>query len=474
MHGTTPPLDPALLESIIQEVLQRLNAPPPAEPPNPEGPGLFHELDAACEAAGRAFREFQEIPLEKRREIISAMRAAARAEIAEVSRLAVAETRLGRADDKVRKNLLVTEKTPGIEILEAWAVSGDHGLTLQELAPWGVLGVITPCTNPTETIICNAIGMVAAGNAAVFCPHPLARGVSAHMIAALNRAIAAAGGPSPLLSALLDPTIERAQELMRHAAIRLLVVTGGPGVVREALRSGKRVIGAGPGNPPVVVDETADLDEAGRDIVAGASLDNNIVCTDEKEVFVVAAVADRLKAAMAAHGAHEIRGAQIERLSGLILADRERESQVRKEWVGQDAGRILEAIGVRAGSDVRLVLAEVPPDHPLVWTEQLLPVLPLVRTKSAEEAMDLAVAAERGNRHTATMHSRDVVRLSRMARRVDTSIFVKNGPSYAGLGLGGEGYTSFTIAGATGEGLTTARNFCRLRRCTLVGSFRIV
>jgi aldehyde dehydrogenase len=480
------PLGQPELDSIVREVMARLSAAgtassAPAGGAVPlrsrepvDGPGLFRDLDSAVAAAAGAFRQLQELPLEKRRDLIAAMRRAALDEAAAVATAAVEETGLGRADDKVSKNVLVATKTPGTEILESWSVSGDHGLTLQELAPWGVIGAIAPCTNPTETIICNAIGMVAAGNAVVFCPHPLARRVSARMVAALNRAIAGAGGPSSLLCALSEPTIELAQALMGHQGIRLLVVTGGPGVVREAMKSGKRVVAAGPGNPPSLVDETAEISRAARDLVLGASLDNNIVCTDEKQAFVVSSVADALKSAMEASGAQEIHGAQIEKMMSLVFANREREAEVRKEWIGKDAVRLLEAIGARPRRDVRLLIAEVEADHPLVWTEQLMPLFPVVRVKNAEEGMKLALASEKGNRHSASIHSRDVTRLSRMARHADTSIFVKNGPIYAGLGLGGEGYTSFTIAGTTGEGMTNARHFCRLRRCTLVDSFRIV
>jgi aldehyde dehydrogenase len=480
------PVSRGELESIVREILARLPSVPahggPADPAAHDG--LYRDLDTALAGARRAFEELQELSLEQRKQICAAMRQAAKAEAETVSRMAVEETGLGRYEDKVQKNLLVAEKTPGPEILEPWAATGDHGLTLQELAPWGVLGAITPCTNPTETIVCNGIGIVAAGNSVVFCPHPQAKRVSTHMVAALNRAIVQAGGPASLLCCLTEPTIEQAQQLMRHPGVALLVVTGGPGVVREAMRSGKRVIAAGPGNPPSVVDETADIAKAARDLVLGASLDNNIICTDEKEAFVVSSVADALKSAMEAAGAQEIHGPQIEKMMSLIFAAdgkvtdandcAGRERPVRKEWIGQDAGKFLEAIGARPQRDVRLVIAEVEPDHPLVWTEQLLPVFPLVRVKTAQEAMELALAAEKGCRHSATMHSRNVERLSWMARRINTSIFVKNGPAFAGLGLGGEGYTSFTIAGTTGEGLTTARNFCRFRRCTLVDAFRIV
>lgn len=476
-------LAPEALDAIVSEVISRLGgggssgstAGTSSSGSTARLPGMFADLDAALEAAAIAQRGWVESTLEQRRDWIEVMRRTARGEAEVVARMAVEETGLGRADDKVRKNRLVADKTPGLEDLDPRAVTGDHGLTLEELAPWGVIGAIAPCTNPTETIVCNGIGMAAAGNAVVFCPHPLAKRTSAHMIAAVNSALVAAGAPANLWVGLSEPTIELAQALMRHPKAPLIVVTGGPDVVREAMRSGKPVIGAGPGNPPALVDETADLETAGREIVLGASLDNNIICTDEKEVICVASAADRLKAALEAGGAKELHGEQITRLMSLILQEpRGREARVRKEWIGKDATRLLEALGVKAAASTRLILCEVDPDHPFVWTELLMPVLPLVRRKTFEEAMELAVAAEKGCRHTATMWSRDVTRLSRVARAIDTSIFVKNGPAYAGLGMGGEGATSFTIAGPTGQGMTSARHFARRRRCALVDAFRIV
>lgn len=474
-----PPLSSAELASIVDEVVSRLERESTAPIPSEAGQlGVFADLDEAVASAEASFQILQSQTLELRRHLVEAMRACVRREAATVARLAVEETGLGRVEDKIQKNLLVGEKTPGPEILDPWVVTGDHGMTLQELAPWGVISAIAPTTNPTETIICNGIGMISAGNAVVFGPHPAAKRVSAYMIAALNRAIVDAGGPPTLLCALAEPSIELAQKLMQHPGTRLVVVTGGPGVVQEAMRSGKRVIGAGPGNPPSVVDETADIDRAARDLVLGASLDNNIICTDEKEVFAVASITDRLKQGMETNGAVEIHGRQIEQLEALILASGDRSdpraAHVQKDWVGQDAAKFLDAIGVKADPSTRLVIAEVDPDHPFVWTELLMPVLPIVRVRTAEEAMDLAVAAEKNNRHTASMHSHDIDRLSRMARRINCSIFTKNGPNYAGLGMGGEGYTSFTIAGPTGDGMTTARHFARWRRCTLVDSFRIV
>jgi acyl-CoA reductase-like NAD-dependent aldehyde dehydrogenase len=343
-------------------------------------------------------------------------------------------------------------------------------LSLLERAPFGVVGAITPSTNPTETIINNAIGMVAAGNSVIFNVHPSARKVSARHIQLLNEAIVSAGGPASLIVGLAEPTIESAQALMKHKDVRLIVVTGGPAVVRAAMSSGKRAIAAGPGNPPVVVDETAHLERAARDIVDGASLDNNIVCIVEKEVFAVASIADRLKSLLAENGAVEVSGAAINRLEKLVV----QEGHPAREWIGKDAAKIAEAAGIRVPKETRLLFAEVDATHSFVQLELLMPVIGLVRLRDVADCIVAAVQAEHGFGHTAVMHSTNIDHLHAMAKVINTSIFVKNGPSYAGLGMAGEGYTSFTIASPTGEGLTTALTFTRERRCTLKDHFRIV
>ncbi|MFL5346390.1 MAG: aldehyde dehydrogenase family protein [Hyalangium sp.] len=452
---------------------------PEARPPVPTGraaafhrgrKGIFDDLDAATEAARAAFEIWSEAPLELRGRVVEAMRETTRRAAHELSEMAVKETGLGRVEDKIKKNLLCANKTPGPEILRPGAFTGDHGLALIERAPYGVIGSITPTTNPTETIINNGIGMIAGGNAVVFNVHPSAKRVSAHHIQLLNEAIVSAGGPENLLCALAEPTIDSAQALMKHKNVRLLVVTGGPAVVRAAMNSGKRAIAAGPGNPPVVVDETAHLARAAKDIVDGASLDNNIVCIVEKEVFAVASIADELKQQMERHGAFEVTGAAIHRLEKLVVHD----GHPVKDWVGKDAEKIAEAAGIRVPRGTRLLFAEVDATHSFVQAELLLPVLGFARLRNVEDCIAAAVQAEHGFGHTATMHSTNLDNLSAMARIINTSIFVKNGPSFAGLGMTGEGYTSFTIASPTGEGLTTAVNFTRERRCTLKDSFRIV
>jgi len=474
-------LTEAQIAAIVENVINRLASEGAFEKAASSGAsagdGVFPDVESALRAVELAHRELDAQKLDKRREIIAVMRRAIEENVQTLARMAVDETGLGRYEDKIKKNLCVAQLTPGVEDLPPRTFTGDHGLTLVERAAYGVIGAIAPCTNPTETIICNSIGMIAGGNSVLFNPHPGAKEVSAFAVRLLNRAIVAVGGPRNLLSCVANPTQETAQEMMKHPKVRLIVVTGGGGVVKAAMNSGKKAICGGPGNPPVVVDETADIEKAGRDIVAGASLDNNIICTDEKEALVVDSVADSLKAVMKKNGAMEITGRDIERLTSLVIKERRsapHESVVDKKWVGKNAAVILKELGIDAPSDLRLALVEVGRDHPLLWSEQLMPIFPLTRIRSADEGIDLAVEMEHGYRHTASMFSRNIEKLSRMARAVNCSIFVKNGPNYAGLGMGGEGYTSFTIASPTGEGLTSAKDFTRVRRCTLVDYFRIV
>lgn len=477
--ASAPAAAPAGGSSGAGYVAQVALTPPaaPAAAMAAAGEGVFATVDDCIEAATIAFHNLGAASLEKRREIIAAIRAAMREHGDELARLAHAETGLGRYEDKVVKNRLVTDKTPGVEALVPQTVTGDRGLTLTEWAPFGVIGSITPTTNPTSTIICNTIGMVAAGNSVVFNVHPGAVECSMTTIRLLNRAITGAGGPQNVVTAVARPTIESATELMHHKGINLLVVTGGPGVVKAAMQSGKRAVCAGPGNPPVVVDDTCDVAKAARDIVHGAGFDNNIICVDEKEVFVVESVADQLIRQMRGHGAYVADQAELRRLEKEIFTEMpppRTHGTINKDLVGKNAGEILGRIGVRQGPECRLVVVEVPEDHPLVWSEQLMPVLPVVRVPDVDRAIALAREAEHGFGHSASMHSRDIDALSRMARTMNTSIFVKNGPIVAGLGAGGEGYTSFTIASPTGEGLTGPVSFSRRRRCVMVDHFRIV
>ena len=439
--------------------------------------GIFEEISAAVDAAEAAHLELIKLTLEKRREIIRSIRKIIMSNLEEISKLAVEETTFGRVEDKIEKNRLAALKTPGIEDLEPTAYSDDNGMTLMERAAYGVIGSIIPSTNPTSSVINNGISMIAGGNSVVFNPHPKAKRSSCFTISLINQAIVKAGGPPNVLCAIGNPTIDSAQILMKHPKIKLLVVTGGPAVVKAAMNSGKKVIAAGPGNPPCVVDETADLVKAGRDIVNGAGFDNNIVCICEKEILAVSQIADKLKEEMIKNGAYELKGEQIEKVTKLVITDPGKpghEGAPNKEYVGKNASVIARDIGLDISEQTKILLCEVDRYHPLVWTEQLLPVIPLIRFNNVDEAIDFAVQCEHNFRHSASIHSLNIAKLSKMAQLMNCSLFIKNGPNYSGLGFGGAGYTSFTIATPTGEGLTRARTFTRERRCVLVGYFRIV
>ncbi len=462
------------ISEVVRAVLARMKAEEaPRSEVLPKNPlGVHRSVNDAVAAAGIAQQVLVALPLDKRREIVAHIRSRCAQHVGTLAKMAHEETGLGRIEHKIKKNLLVIHRTPGPEILEPVAWSGDSGLTLMERAPYGVIAAITPSTNPTETIINNGIGMISGGNTVAFNVHPGAKLCSAWVVDLINRASMEVGGPVDLMTCVGEPTIDSANQIMTHKDTRLVVVTGGGAVVQAAMRSGKRCVAGGPGNPPVVVDETADLDKAARGIVMGASFDNNIICVDEKEVFAVDKVFDELLERVEKLGCVRLRNHQITRLEKLILTpDRE---HVDRRWVGKNAAVMLKEIDVHFKGDPPLIVCEVDFDHPFVQHELLMPVLPFVRVKDVHEGIDWAVQAEHGYLHTASMYSRNLDALHRMARAFGGSIFVKNAPHVAGLGFGGEGYTSFTIASPTGDGLTTAKTFTRERRCTLSGYFRIV
>ena len=442
--------------------------------------GIYATMEEAIEAANAGYRAIREMSVAQREKVITSIREFTRAEAPIMAALGVAETKMGRVDHKTAKHHLVADKTPGTEDIVEEARTGDAGLTLTEMAPFGLVGAITPSTNPSETVICNSIGMIAAGNGVVFNPHPGAIATSNYAVDLVNRAVFAAGGPRVLVASVVKPTLDTANVMYKHPSIRLLVCTGGPGVVRAVLSSGKKAIGAGAGNPPVIVDDTADIAKAAKDIIDGCTFDNNLPCIAEKEVFVFENVADRLIAGMQKAGSILLTRQQADELAKIVLVSKtdpktgKTSVSVNRDCVGRDCRVILEKIGLHVGPEIRCAIAEVPFDHPFVQEELMMPILGIVRVKDIDEAIDLAVKAEHGNRHTAHMHSKNVDNLTRFARAVETTIFVKNAPSYAGIGFGGEGHATFTIAGPTGEGLTSARSFTRKRRCVMVDSFRII
>jgi len=463
---------------IVAEVVKQLNEGSGKVQITPSYPGgpIFGALEECINSAETAQKILADMGLRKRGEIIQAMRNAAIQNAEHLARMIPEETKMGRWKDKVQKNILAAEKTPGIEDLQPVVFTGDRGLTLVENAPYGIIASVVPSTNPASTIINNAISIIAAGNAIVVAPHPAAKNSSHETIKILNDAIVSAGGPSALISTVNPPSVEFTQSLLKHPKIKMIIVTGGPAIVKVAMSAGKKTIAAGPGNPPCVVDETAIIEKAAHDMVSGASFDNGILCTAEKETLVVASVFEQFLAALRKDKrAYELSTNQMDDLAKLAIkepAGPGKEGVMNRDFVGKNASVIAKALGLNIPDDVRLLWGVTDKNHPFVWTEQLSPVMPVVKMNDVDEAITFGIEVEGDNHHTFIMHSLNVDNLTKMARLCQGSIFVKNGPSYMGLGMG-EGYATLSIATPTGDGLVKARNFTRPLRCVLVDYFRI-
>ena len=456
-----------MVQDIVQDVLAKMQIASDVQGDR----GVFKDMNEAIEAAKASQKIVAKMSLDHREKVISNIRKKIMENAEILARMGVQETGMGNVGHKILKHQLVAEKTPGTEDITTQAWSGDRGLTLIEMGPFGVIGAITPCTNPSETVLCNTIGMFAGGNTVVFNPHPAAIKTSIYAVNLLNEASVEVGGPDNIACTVEHPTLETSNIMMKHPAIQLIAATGGPGVVTAVLSSGRRGIGAGAGNPPALVDETADIRKAAEDIVNGCTFDNNLPCIAEKEVIAVDQIADYLIFNMKNNGAYEVKDPEIiEKMVDLVTKDRKKPAV---NFVGKSAQYILDKVGIKVGPEVKCIIMEAPKDHPFVQIELMMPILPIVRVPNVDEAIDFAVEVEHGNRHTAMMHSKNVDKLTKMAKEIETTIFVKNGPSYAGIGVGGMGYTTFTIAGPTGEGLTSAKSFCRKRRCVLQDGLHI-
>ena len=496
-----------LIRDVVAEVLGRLGGGPaairPASTPAPAstacgcdgnngknvvraggGPalrgkfGVFQDADEACVAAQEAFLQLRQQGVASRVKIIEIVKAMAEARAEAWGRLELDETHIGRLDHKIEK-LKIIKLVPGVEWLRPDARSGDHGITLEEYTPFGVVGAITPSTHSIPTLSGNIVNIIAAGNAGVFNAHPTAARCAATAVRAYNEAIYRETGIENIATIIEKPSMDSFNALCRHEVVRLLLVTGGPGVVKAAMQTGKRAICAGPGNPPVFVDDTACMERAARAIIQGGAYDNNLLCIGEKEVFALDSIAGKLMFEMERNGAVRLNAAQLDALTKAAFTFSEGKgggcahASVNKDFIGKDPAVLAQAAGLNLPSGTQLLFAETDPQHPFVVEEQMMPFVPVVRVKSLEEGVERSLEAEHGYKHTSIIHSHDVEAMTAMGRALDTTLFIKNGPCMAGLGLGGEGYLSYSIATPTGEGVTNPRTFTRVRRCVMVDNLRI-
>ncbi len=461
------PVSESMVKEVVQEVLAKMQISDAAAGKH----GVFTDMNEAIAAAKEAQKVVRNMTMDQREKIISNIRKKTHENAEILARMGVDETGMGNVGDKILKHHLVADKVPGTEDITTEAYSGDRGLTLVEMGPFGVIGAITPCTNPSETVLCNSMGMIAAGNTVVFNPHPQAIKTSIYAINLVNEASIEAGGPDNVACTVEHPTLDSSNIMMHHKDIPLIAATGGPGVVTAVLSSGKRGIGAGAGNPPALVDETANVRKAAQDIVNGCTFDNNLPCIAEKEVVAVSSVCDELMNYMInEQGCYLASKEEQDKLTATVM---DAKGRLNRKCVGRSAKVLLSMIGVEVPDNIRCIIFEGPKEHPLITTELMMPILGVVRVDSFEEGVETAVWLEHGNRHSAHIHSMNVEHITTYAKAIDTAILVKNGPSYAALGFGGESICTFTIASRTGEGLTSAKTFTKKRRCVMQDSLCI-
>ena len=470
-------IDEKQIEEIVSQVLKTLQQGGPAavQPTLSAGAssssraGVFATATAAIAAAKTAQAAFVKLGFAKRREIIEAIKEVSLANAKRLADLAVQDTNMGNAAHKVMKNEGAVTLSPGVDDLISEAISGDSGTLLIEYVPFGVINSITPTTNPTSTVINHAIVMLSAGNAVVFSPHPNARDCTEETMHIINEAIVKAGAPPNLLTSVENASLRTAKEIMEHPDIAMLVATGGASVVKAALSSGKKTIAAGPGNPPAIIDETADVQEAAKHVIAGTSFDNNLLCIGEKALFVSESVANETVRELTQNGGHLLNASQREALEAVVTE----KGESNKEYIGKDATTILNAAGITAPAQTVAIVVEVPADHDFVINEYLMPILPVVRCRDFDEALAGAVRAEGGRGHTAVLHTNNTQRITQFNKAMDCSVVVINAPSYASCGLEGEGFLAMTIAGPTGEGFTRPRTFTRQRRLTIANNLSV-
>lgn len=435
------------------------------------GDGLYDDIEGAIDAAKISQSRLYDLGREARFRIIANIRKRCLENAERFARLTVDETRLGRYEDKVIKNQVAVNFSPGPENLEAKAYSNETSTRIDQRAPFGLIVAITPMTNPTPGIINNAIIMVSAGNSIVFLPHPSAHKCSTEAIKVIHKAIVEAGGPPDLVTAAKESKIANVSKAFKSKKVDLITATGGPGIVRLSMKSGKKVIGAGPGNPPVIVDETADIERAAVEIMNGATFDNNILCNEEKVCICLRNISDKLLSAFSRNSTVVLNKEQAVKITDMVVKD----GEINKDYMGKDASKILADAGINADPGTRLaVFIADSESHPLVQHEQLMPVLPIILVDNFKQAVEIACRVEHGYGHTAMIHSKNIDNITSFGQAINTTNFIVNARAQAMAIENERGGTSWTIAGATGEGNTTPRDYTRQRIMIISGSMNFV
>lgn len=432
---------------------------------------MFNEAEQAVRASREAYETYSDLTLNARREIFTAICNKIAPHVVTIAEKELEETGFGNVNDKIIKLVLALSKTPGVEYLTTEVITGDSGMTLYEYSPYGVICAIHPSTNPSATLINNVLGMLAAGNVVINIPHPRCIGVSMYVTKLINEAIFETCRIENLVITLSKSAKSIADEIINHPDVSLIVATGGRSMNKRALQSSKRVIAAGKANPVAIVDETADIAKAAKDIVDGATFDHNSMCITEKNIVLVDEILPDFVKEIKKQNVYYVEKEQ--EIFQLAKATLKQNLTMNRTLQGKSANEILTSANITCNRKINLIVVKVFKEHPFVTEEMLMPLVPLVTEKTFEEALETALFMEQGLRHTAIIHSQSIPRMNKAAKIMQTSIFIKNGSSLAGIGLNGEDKTSFTIANISGEGVTSARDFARKRSCTMTDGFSI-
>ena len=423
----------------------------------------IQEVRAKIEAAYQASRQYAGYSQEQVDAIVDRVAAAARANAESLARMAVEETGYGNVKDKTAKNLLnsdlLHQKIAPLKTIGVLAERQEEGIT--EIAvPVGVVAAVLPTTNPTSTAFYKCLIALKAGNAIVCSPHPRARRCTCETVRLLAEAAEAAGAPQGIVQCVNEATIQGTNELMRHKRTGVILSTGGSGIVRAAYSSGKPAIGVGPGNVPVLIDDSANIEKAVASVVDGKSFDFGTVCSSEQTIVVNEQRREQVWAALEANRAHRCNAQETALLEKLLLT---KDFRINPDCVGQSPQKIASMAGFSVSDETRILTVEIEGvgrGHPLS-AEKLSPVLSVYFVKTFDEAVEACVGVLNfgGRGHTCVIYSEDEANVMEYGRRAPAFRVLVNTPAPQGsTGITTGVFPAMTLGCGAAAGNSTGDN----------------
>jgi acetaldehyde dehydrogenase/alcohol dehydrogenase len=399
------------------------------------------DLDALVERVKAAQQKFSTFSQKQVDHIFRCAALAASDARIPLAKMAVEESGMGVIEDKVIKNHFASEyiynsykdeKTCGI------LSEDEEAGTITIAEPMGVICGLIPTTNPTSTAIFKTLISLKTRNGIIISPHPRARKCTCLAANLVLKAAVAAGAPEDIIGWIDEPTLELTNQLMHHPAIRLILATGGPGMVQAAYSSGKPAIGVGSGNTPVVIDETADQTRAVASILMSKTFDNGMICASEQAVVAVDAIYDSIRDRFSRHGGYILNKKEADAVRNIIIVG----GRVNAKIVGQGAPKIAELAGISVPPTTKVLIGEatdISMDEPFA-REKLSTILALYRAKDFKDAVVMAgkLVAMGGMGHTSVLYTdqdQQKERVNFFGEQMKTSRILINTPaSYGGIG----------------------------------------